>query len=409
MSSDHMQAMHHNGQVIAPQAQQQFATVPESLAAPVRTSNDDSALSYTLESTKPESAQPPSHAVPRSAFAVVRPMLGHDQLQPPQDHADSLVPQRQLSGASGVSSLTSGPATSQGSTGAHSDHTVGQVQQQPNGIPEREVTSPEPTYERRPVALRDEGRRVETPVTSMSTDKDDIYGATPRQSVHAIPARPQVQHTGERVAVPESNSQEHPAEPEVKFSGPLPNNRSPQHKPTFKVEPPPSMSQEGFVIVDVPPVAGEPGTPSSTTVLDSAPPSSTLSAAAPVVTSKSPSPSEEEEEPPSPTESELGKKKKVEEDGEDAAAAAAAAQVNGKPVQSSAAIFEEHKRKQLLRDMEEKIAIFPTDAGQIGGEEGEQAGRRRRGVDDDAPMMSATSYPGQEWNPYGDGWVEDDL
>lgn len=109
-------------------------------------------------------------------------------------------------------------------------------------------------------------------------------------------------------------------------------------------------------------------------------------------TSKSPSSSEEE--PPSPTESELGKKHKEGESGEDGKAP-----VNGKPVQSSAEIFEEHKRKQLLRDMEEKIAIFPTEPQQL----------EPKKKDDDAPKMTATSYPGQEWNPYGDGWVDDDL
>lgn len=115
-----------------------------------------------------------------------------------------------------------------------------------------------------------------------------------------------------------------------------------------------------------------------------------------MATSKSPSHSEEE--PPSPTESELGRKDKegveTDETGADGKA-----MVNGKPVQSSAEIFEEHKRKQLLRDMEEKIAIFPTEPQAL----------EPKKKDDDAPMMSATSYPGQEWNPYGDGWVEDDL
>ncbi|ROW10492.1 hypothetical protein VMCG_01740 [Cytospora schulzeri] len=343
-----MQAMQHNGQVIAPHSQQQFAVMPESPPAPGQMSNDGQPQSYTLDSTKPESYQSPHQAVPRSAFAVTKPLAGHDQLQPPQDPAGHLVPQRQLSGASEVSSLTSGPATSQGSTGAHSDHTVSQVHQ-PNGIPERNAGSPEPMYERPPVTLKDEGLRMETPVTSTSTEKDDIYGATPRQSAHVTPVKSQAQQNVERVSVPESTTQEHSGEPEVKFSGPPPNNRSPESKPTFRVEPP---SQQEFV-VDAPPVTGEPGTPSTIPGPDSAPPSSTLSTAAP-------------------------------------------------PVQSSAEIFEEHKRKQLLRDMEEKIAIFPTEP------EAPEP-RKNSKKDDDAPMMSATSYPGQEWNPYGDGWVEDDL
>lgn len=391
ISFDQMQAMQHNGQLVAPQAGQHFAVVPESAPAPAQTSNDNQPQSYTLESTRVESHHSPSQAVPRSTFAVMKPMTGQDQLQPPQDPAGHLVPQRQLSGASEVSSLTSGPATSQGSTGAHSDHTVSQVQQ-PNGMLERSAASPEPAYERPPVTLKDEGIRMDTPVTSTSMEKDDIYGATPRQSVHATPVQPQAQHTVEHVIVPEPTIQEHSREPEVKFSGPPPNNRSPESKPTFKVEPP---SQHTYV-VDAPPVTGEPATPSTIPAPDSAPPSSTLSSSGPVATSKSPSHSEEE--PPSPTESELGRKDKagVEtvETGEDDKAMA-----NGKPVQSSAEIFEEHKRKQLLRDMEEKIAIFPTEPQAL----------EPKKKDDDAPMMSATSYPGQEWNPYGDGWVEDDL
>ncbi|ROV94912.1 hypothetical protein VSDG_07097 [Cytospora chrysosperma] len=390
-SFDQMQAMQHNGQLVAPQAEQHFAVVPESAPAPAQTSNDNQPQSYTLESTRVESHHSPSQAVPRSAFAVMKPMTGQDQLQPPQDPAGHLVPQRQLSGASEVSSLTSGPATSQGSTGAHSDHTVSQVQQ-PNGMLERSAASPEPAYERPPVTLKDEGMRMDTPVTSTSTEKDDIYGATPRQSIHATPVQPQAQHAVEHVIVPEPTVQEHSREPEVKFSGPPPNNRSPESKPTFKVEPP---SQHSYV-VDAPPVTGEPATPSTIPAPDSAPPSSTLSSSGPVATSKSPSHSEEE--PPSPTESELGRKDKAgaetDETGEDDKAMA-----NGKPVQSSAEIFEEHKRKQLLRDMEEKIAIFPTEPQAL----------EPKKKDDDAPMMSATSYPGQEWNPYGDGWVEDDL
>lgn len=202
--------------------------------------------------------------------------------------------------------------------------------------------------------------------------------------MHAAPVQPQAQHVAEHYIVSDA-TQEPLSEPEAKFAGPLPNNRSPEMNPTFKVEPP--SQQQGFV-VDVPPVNADPGTPSTTTEVTPSP--STV----PAVTSKSPS--LEEEDPPSPTESELGRKDKEAETGEDGTAT-----VNGKPVQSSQEIFEEHKRKQLMRDMEEKIAINPTEPEIL-------EPRRRR--DDDAPMMSATSYPGQEWNPFGaEGWVEDDI
>lgn len=36
-----------------------------------------------------------------------------------------------------------------------------------------------------------------------------------------------------------------------------------------------------------------------------------------------------------------------------------------------------------------------------------ESGMRGYGVEA-PPSMSATSYPGQEWNPYGGGWEEDD-
>ena len=42
---------------------------------------------------------------------------------------------------------------------------------------------------------------------------------------------------------------------------------------------------------------------------------------------------------------------------------------------------EAHKRKMRLQSQEEKIYYDPED--------------------DREPTMSATSYPGQEWNPYG--------
>ncbi|KUI57028.1 hypothetical protein VP1G_04392 [Cytospora mali] len=378
-SFDQMQGITNNGQFTAPQAQQQFAVVPDSAPASVQTSNAGPPQSHSPEHMKLESTQAPNQTVPRSTFAGARPIAEQDQLQPPQDTAGNLVPQRQLSGASEVSSLTSGHATSQGSIGAQSDHTVSQAQ-----VHGGSDASPELAYERPPVTLKDEGARAETPITSTSAEKDDIYGATPRQSVHATPVEPQAHHIVEHVIAPESTIQEHSAEPESKFAGPLPNNRSPESKPTFKVEPP---SQQNFV-VDAPPIIAEPDPTSSIPAVAAS--SSSTSSPDAVVAAKSLSP---DEEPPSPTESELGKKDKNAEGGEDG-------QANGKPVQSSAEIFEEHKRKQLLRDMEEKIAINPTEPQML---------ETRRKKDDDAPMMSATSYPGQEWNPYGDGWVEDEY
>ncbi|KKY38928.1 hypothetical protein UCDDA912_g01063 [Diaporthe ampelina] len=196
-------------------------------------------------------------------------------------------------------------------------------------------------------------------------------------------------------SIDRSPAQESSGEPEAKFAGPL-SNGSPETKPAAKAEQ--SPAQQGFV-VDVPPVIIEPAT------------ATTPSAPSPgprVSTSKSTSP--EEVEPPSPTDSELGKKRKSDSsgntrEGEDGINGGAANGVNSsKPMQTSQEIFEEHKRKQLVRDMEEKIALNPTepDSMVMLGPGGKKKG-------DDAPLMSATSYPGQEWNPYGDAWIDDDL
>ncbi|KAH7628396.1 hypothetical protein B0T09DRAFT_267642 [Sordaria sp. MPI-SDFR-AT-0083] len=80
-------------------------------------------------------------------------------------------------------------------------------------------------------------------------------------------------------------------------------------------------------------------------------------------------------------------------------------------------IFEEAKRKQLLREQEEKIPVFSDDdninGGGMNGNNGAATGGKKKDEEDAVPMMSATSYPGQEWNPYdfgggegGEGWED---
>jgi hypothetical protein len=72
----------------------------------------------------------------------------------------------------------------------------------------------------------------------------------------------------------------------------------------------------------------------------------------------------------------------------------------------SLAIFERAKRKaEEQREaerrlvLEEKIPVFDNDHEEMYG----PSGRKK---DEEVPHMSATSYPGQEWNPYGDGGFE---
>lgn len=65
-------------------------------------------------------------------------------------------------------------------------------------------------------------------------------------------------------------------------------------------------------------------------------------------------------------------------------------------------IFEDAKRKAQLRDMEEKIPVFPTEPDVSAQQLAEMAAKKK--AEEDRPRMSATSYPGQEWNPYGEGF-----
>jgi len=67
--------------------------------------------------------------------------------------------------------------------------------------------------------------------------------------------------------------------------------------------------------------------------------------------------------------------------------------------QTSAEQFEEHKRKMLLAAQEEKIPVFPEEPA------AEEAAEKKA---EEAPQMSATSYPGQEWNPYGEFAYDED-
>jgi len=88
--------------------------------------------------------------------------------------------------------------------------------------------------------------------------------------------------------------------------------------------------------------------------------------------------------------------------------AAAPAQNGGAAAKDNVAIFERAKKKaEEQREMErrmmleEKIPVFDADADEGG------PGGKQNGDGEAAPVMSATSYPGQEWNPYGEGGFED--
>lgn len=357
-----------------PVARQQVAALPDVITASPIQVNDSQPRLHQPSPIKLTSTSPSNQNVPQGSFAV---QTAHEQghLQPSQDSNGDLMPQRQTSGASQVSSLTTEPATNKASPDVQRAQVV-QSDQTPVSIHSAQPASPE--RQRAPVTLKDEPLlKVDTPVTSMPADKDDLYGATPRHSAVVAQENYPIEHgivskPAQQSATDESRS---------KFAG-MPASMIVESKPELTIA---SPAQQHF-IVDSAPVINEPKSATPPPATSPAPPTNLL------VRSKSPLP---EEEPPSPTESEL---KPDEAKGNEASDDGKTTTINGKPVQSSQEIFDEHKRKQLVRDMEEKIAVMP---------EPEMLEPPKKKTDD-VPMMSATSYPGQEWNPYGDGFEEDD-
>lgn len=396
-------------------AHQRFSIIPESATLPTApSSNSVQQEIYQPSPVKPQpAASPPpqQQTVPRSTFSVES-VPEQNQLQPNHGTNGNTVPQRQISAASEVSSLVTEP-TSQVSADTPRMQGAQPEQQNLSDVVVRHspMMSASPVHQRAPVTLRDNPMppKVDTPVTATPAEqdeKDDIYGATPRLLPQSSPqpSPREEQHVIEHFAVgsPSPNP-----EPNSKFAG-MPDNRQGEAtKPEFLVEStsPPPQSQQSFSIVSAPPIIIEPK--SASAISSSSPATAPSPTPSSGVATRSKSPLLDDE-PPSPTASELGGKKgKLGVNGngeynngalgENGEAGKGAVTINGKPVQSSQEIFEEHKRKQLLRDMEEKIALIPTEM------EPEPMNRRRN---DEMPVMSATSYPGQEWNPYGDGFED---
>ncbi|KAJ4386180.1 hypothetical protein N0V93_009073 [Gnomoniopsis smithogilvyi] len=335
--------------------------------------NDAQTHMYQPSPVKPRPSSPSTQNVPQSGFSVEA-MPEQGQLQPPQSSNGDLMPQRQISGASQVSSLTTEPPTSKDSPDVQRAQ---EAQPVPTPEPVNSAQPASPEHQLARVTLKDEPMpRVDSPVTSPPVDKDDLYGATPRQSAVAT----QDQYPIEHIIVSGPDDHSPTDESESKFAG-MPASTIAE----AKNEPKEASTGQQHFILDSAPVINE------VKPADHPPATSPVPSAYPLERSKPASP---EEEPPSPTESELKPEEtKIDESNETGKNNT----INGKPVQSSQEIFDEHKRRQLVRDMEEKIAVMPEPAML---EPPKKA--------DDVPMMSATSYPGQEWNPYGDGFEDDD-
>ncbi|KAJ4422417.1 hypothetical protein N0V82_002973 [Gnomoniopsis sp. IMI 355080] len=376
---------------VVPAIQQQSTVAQDAVTASPVPVNDAQTQMYQPSPVKPKPSSPPNQNVPQSSFSVEA-MPEQGQLQPPQSSNGDLMPQRQISGASQVSSLTTEPATNKGSPDIERAQ-VAQPVQTPVSDHSARPASPEHQLAR--VTLKDEPMpRTDSPATSASVDNDDLYGATPRQSAVAA----QEQYPVEHIIISGPVEQSPTDESESKFAG-MPTNTVAESQSEQPGSGPKAASpaQQHF-IVDATPVINEPNSAAPDRPAPETSPVPPTSADS-LERSSKPTTSPEEE-PPSPTESELKPeeaKRGAEEEEEDNENGGKINTINGKPVQSSQEIFEEHKRKQLVRDMEEKIAVMP-----------EPAMLEPPKKIDDVPMMSATSYPGQEWNPYGDGFEEDD-
>ncbi|OAA63504.1 hypothetical protein SPI_03667 [Niveomyces insectorum RCEF 264] len=75
--------------------------------------------------------------------------------------------------------------------------------------------------------------------------------------------------------------------------------------------------------------------------------------------------------------------------------------------QTSAQQYEEYKRRQMLKVLEEKIPVFVPDEEEEAAALAAAAAQKQK--EQDEPQMSATSYPGQEWNPYDEfAYVDDE-
>lgn len=219
--------------------------------------------------------------------------------------------------------------------------------------PADDVVSHQPQQTEQPSSRTAAG--VSTPPQNMSISvslanqhvagEENIYDATPRSMVSA----PQQQlHDGAAVATAEEHE---PAEP--KAAGPsheVMEHRVAETAPAPAPIPAP-VAQQVFVVAD----------PSSAEAAASAAPN-----------------------------------------GEDPTTTTTAAA--SKPVD----MFEEARRKMLLfggGEQEEKIPVFPTEPDMSDAAAAAEAARRRQ-REDEMPQMSATSYPGQEWNPY-EHWADD--
>ncbi|KAB5547026.1 hypothetical protein GE09DRAFT_1129605 [Coniochaeta sp. 2T2.1] len=412
-----------------PDAQVQTYSAPARNDAPSRPEPErfQTAMSSPGDAATPppqvqHPGSPQSYPLPDTAFSPVNPnaaRAGTPPLPSPLPNSDlvpsplrpnsmllqtAAVPQRQVSAASQVLSLqpdnNSTPRQAHTTAGAEFAVDSGYLQVRspsPQVTPEHNI-SPEPPAALSPqpqmhinVQQANENGHVE--------EQDNIYDATPRTETSPVqhrlqeqtmsppaeePAEPKAGGTGHEVLEhrdqhPEQHleqhlEQPHEQHPEQQPQPQLPSASPPQHlvinTHTSPTPSPPPVAQPAPVHQPV----VEPTTTSTPLPANDA---ATTTAVTNGTTSISPPPPSSRSTPP-------------------------AAVPSNNPVD----IFEEAKRKAVLRDMEEKIPVFPTEPDMNSQALAELAAKKK--AEEERPQMSATSYPGQEWNPYGEGWVDEE-
>lgn len=332
------------------QAQGQYPSSPQNYLLPTT----------TFSPVNPAAAGVPNPPLPQGPYGMLQNNTG-------------LVPQRQVSAVSQISMQPDGsPPRGQNMASPVSHALPGQSQFAPDravspellmrGVPQTNAidsrtVSPEP-----PAQSLAPPPAVTTPRASGShqVEEDNIYDATPRHSFMPRNQQPVQNSIASQVVVAPVEATE-------------PKSPGPLHAAAI----PPAQQQQQHIIVETQPQPQQAPTPHPV----SEPPSPVL----PPTTI-----------PAEPSTSANG-------NGNGNGQVNGNGSSSGKPVTSSADIFNEEKRKMLIREQEEKIPVFPEEVDMNLA----AAAAAKKKEQEEMPHMTATSYPGQEWNPYGDGGFEE--
>ncbi|KAH6628724.1 hypothetical protein F5144DRAFT_594662 [Chaetomium tenue] len=376
------------GQEIAPPVQVQAIQQPQNASAPAGNQVPEDLATPETSISPPEEQAKPTPAPPRTHTGQgnISPPTQLQYAAPPPSPGAHTMHARNVS-EDGIASL---PSQRPGRVQSPSPDTVpspASTNLAPRSTNTSPSTQPAPGWNAGPlpatVSPQASAQGSSSPVNQLTTPtqrvaEDNLYDATPRQS--QFPA----------------GQQEPPQSPPPQ--SPLPQRPQPQQQP-----PPVEPKSAGLSREVARPPNNLPLSPSDTP--SPPPPTITFDAApdnddddglddfddsdmeSPIIADASIATVHQQASPStSPT----------------ATAAAAAAQNGGAAAKDNVAIFERAKKKaeeereaERRLMMEEKIPVFS---------EGETDPNNAKNETEARPQMSATSYPGQEWNPYGDGF-----